>query len=336
MLLRELIGHPALGLRLLHGSEAALERPLRWVYTTDLIDPGRYLSGGELVVSGLVWRSGPADSERFVAALARSNAAALAAGEAVFHEVPDDLVDACRRHDVPLVAVPEEVSFSAVTELVIGALTAARSDRLAHTVGRQRQLLSAVAGGLGLDELAAQVSAATGLACRVFTATGRAVVPGPEPFPDDELDRLVAAFLTAERLPATSGAHSVFSVGPASEQRLTAWFVAVEGVWTGWDAETSEAIGELVAIAGLDRARRSEGLRVARDIADDAIALIAGGAGNRPETTVRLRQAGLDPAAPLTVAVAAFARRPAAAPLESQQGGFTATTPQQSHLAAAP
>src|SRR4051812_1384178 len=107
MQLRDLVARPGLGLRLLHGDAAALDRPLRWVYTTDLIDPARYLSGGELVLSGLVWRREPGDSERFVAAVARSGAAALAAGEAVFHGIPDDVVEACRRHDLPLVAVPE-------------------------------------------------------------------------------------------------------------------------------------------------------------------------------------------------------------------------------------
>jgi DNA-binding PucR family transcriptional regulator len=314
MLLQDLVAHPGLGLRLLHdggSASAALEQPVRWVYTTDLIDPARYLSGGELVISGLVWRSEPADSERFVAALARAGAAALAAGAAVFHGVPDDVVEACRRHDLPLLEVPEEVSFAAVTEVVIGSLTAARGNRLAHTLGRQRQLLSAVAGGLGLDELAGQVSAATGTVCRVLSATGRAVVAGPHPLDDEDLDRVVTTFLTAGRLPAAvpGGAHSVFPVGPATEQRLASWFVAAEGDLTGWDAETTDTVGELVAIAALDRARREEGLRVARDIADDAIALIAGGAGNRPETAVRLKQAGLDPAGLLVVAVAGLGER---------------------------
>lgn len=310
MLLRDLVAHPTLGLELLHGDEAALDRPLRWVYTTDLIDPARYLSGGELVISGLVWRHDPADSERFVAALAASGTAALAAGAAVFHGIPDDVVDACRRHDVPLVAVPEETSFSAVTELVVGALTAARGDRLAQSLGRQRRLLSAVAGGMGLDELAAQVSADTGLVCRVLSATGRGIVAGPVPLDDAELDRIAATFLTVVRLPAVvpGGAYSVFPVGPSSEQRSTSWFVAVEGAFPADDA--ADAVDELVAIAALDRARRGEGLRVARDIADDAVALIARGAGMRPETATRLRQAGLDPTGPLTVAVAGFVDRP--------------------------
>lgn len=329
MLLRELLEHPDLGLELLHGDDVALERAVRWVYTTDLIDPARYLSGGELVISGLVWRREEGDSERFVSAIAGAGAAALAAGAAVFHGIPDDLVEACRRHDVVLLAVPEEVSFGALTEVVIGSVTAARGDRLASSLGRQRRLLSAVAGGLGLDELTAEVSAATGLVCRVLTPTGRHVAAGPAPLPDDDLDRVVRTFLTADRLPATTAgadrtAYSVFPVGPApggtadggagrvgrTEQRLTSWFVAVEGAWSEWDAETTEAIGELVALAALDRARRSEGLRVARDIADDAVGLIAAGAGAQPETAVRLRQAGFAPGGSVAVAVAGFADRP--------------------------
>ncbi|WP_433555177.1 PucR family transcriptional regulator [Pseudonocardia xinjiangensis] len=312
MHLRDLVTRPGLGLRLLHGDAAALDRPLRWVYTTDLIDPARYLSGGELVLSGLVWRREPGDSERFVAAVARSGAAALAAGEAVFHGVPDDVVEACRRHDLPLVAVPEELSFATVTELVITSLTAARGDRLAVTVGRQRRLLSAVAAGLRLDQLATQVSAATGTTCRVLSTTGREIAAGPQPLPDDVVDRVVAAFLTADQLPATlsGGDVTVFPVGPASEQRLTSWFVVAEGDAACWDTETTDTVGELVAVASLDRARRSEGLRVARAIADDAVALVAGGTATVAETSVRLRHAGLDPAGPLVVAVAGFAGRP--------------------------
>ncbi|WP_433799519.1 PucR family transcriptional regulator [Actinomycetospora sp. CA-084318] len=312
MLLRELVAHPRLGLTVLHGDAATLERSVRWVYTTDLIDPSRYLSGGELVISGLVWRNAPADSERFVAAVAQAGAAALAAGAAVFGGVPDDVVEACRRHDLPLLAVPEPTSFSDVTELVVGALAAARGDRLALSLSRQRELLTAVAGGMGLDEVTARVSASTGRACHVLTATGRSVAGGG-PVPPTVLDAAVRTFLTAPRLPAVvrvpgpdRSIHSVFPVGPASEQRMTSWFVAVAGAHPEWDPETADGVGGLVAIAALDRARRGEGLRVAREIADEAIGLVADGGADRPETAVRLRQAGLDPGGPLVVAVAGF------------------------------
>lgn len=54
MRLRALLENDALGLRLL-GGEDELDRTVRGVMTTDLKDPSRYLSGGELVLTGLAW-----------------------------------------------------------------------------------------------------------------------------------------------------------------------------------------------------------------------------------------------------------------------------------------
>ncbi|MEJ8279993.1 PucR family transcriptional regulator [Pseudonocardia spirodelae] len=306
MLLSELVARRELRLRVLHGSAADLARPVRWVYTTDLPDPSRYLGGGELVVSGLVWRRGPQDSERFVAAVARSGAAALVAGEAVFGDVPGDVVAACRRHDLVLIAVPVDVSFGAVTEAVVGALSAARGDRLAHTLGRHRRLLAAFAGGADLADLAASVSAGTGLTCRVLTAGG-GLLAGP-PLPAAGRDAVVAGFLTASRLPVTvpgpGASHLVVPAAPGTA-RATAWLVAAQ--LPPGDAqpgtEAVDAVGELAAIAALDRSRRREGAAVTRTIADDALARIAADPGDRPETRVRLRQAGVEPDGTLVVVV---------------------------------
>lgn len=301
MRLSELLARRELGLRVLHGAAAELDRSVRWVYTTDLPDPSRYLGGGELVISGLVWRRSAADSERFVGAVASAGAAALAAGEAVFGEVPADVVDACRRHGLVLLAVPVDVSFGAVTETVVGALAAARGDRLAHTLGRHRQLLAGFAGGADLAELAGSVSAGTGATCRVLTAGG-GLLAGP-PLPDERRDAVVAAFLTAERLPVRAGRHLLVPAAPGTA-RPTSWLVAAEfEPGSEPDTEAVDAVGELAALAALDRARRREGTAVARSIADDALARIAAGEGGRPETRVRLRQAGVEPDGTLVVLV---------------------------------
>lgn len=69
MRLRALLENDALGLRLL-GGEDELDRGVRGVMTTDLKDPSRYLSGGELVLTGLAWRHSAEDSEPFVRILA--------------------------------------------------------------------------------------------------------------------------------------------------------------------------------------------------------------------------------------------------------------------------
>src|SRR3954468_22931599 len=103
MRLRALLDTEALGLRLLSGREE-LDRTVRGVMTTDLRDPSRYLTGGELVLTGLAWRGGRADSEPFVRILVAAGVTALAAGEAGLPAIPEDLVAACARHRLPLLA----------------------------------------------------------------------------------------------------------------------------------------------------------------------------------------------------------------------------------------
>jgi len=125
MILRQLLAEPELHLRLLVGTDAQLEGRVRWLFATELAQPGRYLSGGELVVSGMIWRRRAADSDAFVAALVEAGAVGLAAGAGHLGYVPDDVVRACERHRLPLIEVPVEVSFAAVTEHVLTSLTAA-------------------------------------------------------------------------------------------------------------------------------------------------------------------------------------------------------------------
>nr|WP_308286851.1 PucR family transcriptional regulator ligand-binding domain-containing protein [Actinomadura parmotrematis] len=104
-----------------------LDRPIRQVFVTDLPDPSRYLDGGELVLTGLMWRRGPYDSAPFVAALAAERISALAAGEAA-QPVPADLVEACERYGVPLVAVPAETPLSRLMAIVVRRLDAETGD----------------------------------------------------------------------------------------------------------------------------------------------------------------------------------------------------------------
>jgi hypothetical protein len=314
--LRDLLETPSLGLELLSGTDEQVDRSLRWVCTTDLLDPGRYLSGGELVITGMLWRRDADDSEPFVTNIAAAGASALAVGTAgASSTVPADLVEACRRHDLPLVWVAHEVAFAQITEQIVAAVSVGREAQLRATLGRQRRLLSGFADGRDLPELTRQLGQETGLVCRVITAAGRHIVAGDAPLPDDDLDRVTRAFLTAQRLPAVAAGrgnapYSVFPAGPALAHRPSTWFVAVDGTWSQWDPALVEAVGELAAIAALYRARREESQRIVRGIADDALALLEADKSVRPETMVRLRQAGVDTSGEIVVVVGAIAGRP--------------------------
>lgn len=313
MLLQDLLDSEGLALRVVHAPPGAADRPVTGVCTTDLLDPGRYLAGGELVITGLMWRREPTDSDAFVRNLTVRGVAALAAGDALLGSIPDDLVVACRRHKLPLLGVPTEVAFAEVAEQVAHAVVAARGARLSATLGRQRQLLSAVAAGQSLTEIAARVSAEIGHVCRVVTATGRQVAAGPAPLTCAESDAVTEAFFRATRLPTVVAlpdrALSIFPVGSALENRLAAWVLVVDSDWTRWDTHAVDTVGELATVAALDRVRSDEGLRAVRHITDEALTLADSG-GTQTEVGLRLRQAGLDPAESVVVVVAEFACRP--------------------------
>src|SRR5215831_9414661 len=168
---RDLLGVPGLGLRLLTDVSGA-DRVIRHVYTTDLPDPTRYLTPGDLVLTGMIWCREPGDADRFVGALVKAGATALGAGEAL-GDVPPEVIQACVRQGVTLLAVPAETSFATVTEEVGRRLSGDRATAMTRVLGRRRLLLSAVAEGAGLDTMFRLMGRELGAECWLLTATGR-------------------------------------------------------------------------------------------------------------------------------------------------------------------
>lgn len=169
MELAELLAMPRLGLRSVVA--APVESPrIRGVYTTDLPDPGRYLDGGELVLTSTTWYHEPRDADVFVAALSGAGVAALVAGTADVGAVPTPLADACTRHGLTLLTVDDEVSFAALTETVLAALGGGH--RRAPSVNLHRGLVASMAAGEGAEGLIDVFARATGVWCAVLSATG--------------------------------------------------------------------------------------------------------------------------------------------------------------------
>jgi len=328
VLLRALAETPELRLRVLVG-EDALDRTVDGVYTTDLLDPRRYLTGGEIVLTGLMWRRRPDDSEAFVAAVTAAGAMALAAGDAALGLVPADLIAACRRHRLPLLEVPVDVSFAAITERVLAARLLPGGPGTA--VGRLRELAAGPADpGSGerkpasLAEVLAVAAAEYGVTGHVLSGTGQLVAGGPAA-PDPEQRAVLArGWLGAVGLPATvltgGVAYSLFGITGQPAHRLAGWFLAVAGDQAAWDADRRAIAAELAAVATGHRGRGEEAQRAVRRAADGAFRRVldrpAGAHGlEDPEIAAALRRCGLAPPAPL-VAVALTAV-PAGAPPEA-------------------
>ncbi|MBQ0825424.1 PucR family transcriptional regulator [Streptomyces tagetis] len=310
MRLRALLDTEALGLRLL-GGEGELERSVRGVMTTDLRDPSRYLNGGELVLTGLAWRRGPADSEPFVRILVRSGVAALAAGEAELGEVPEDLVAACARHRLPLFAVNESVAFATVTEHVVRQVSGERAGDLAAVVDRHRRMMTSGPVGGGPDVVLDLLGSDLDLRAWVLSPTGRLVAGAKSAGPD--LPAEVRTRLAAERLAAARAerpaphrvtvgttAYSLFPVhgggrAPRAgrdvrETVLSDWLLAVEADAGDWPGERLDLLYGVTQLIAVERERRDAARTVRRRLAQEVLELVQSGAPPA-EIAARLRVA---------------------------------------------
>ena len=307
MRVRDLLDVPDLGLRLLT-SLADLDRVIKHVYTTDLPDPSRYLTPGDLVLTGMIWCREPGDAERFVTALVKAGAGVLGAGEAL-GQVPSEVIQACGRHGVTLLAVPAETSFAAVTEEVGRRLNGDRATAMTRVLGRRRLLLSAVAEGAGLDAMFRLMGREIGTECWLLTGTGRVVGGTGGSLSRPLALRLAREYLKADRLPgvaeaarAVAGTHeqpgeySLFGVG--GEPRVSSWFLACAGREQDWPHELRESVAELAADVALERARLDAGHTGDRRLAEAIVAMLAagGGEGVAPvEIASLMRAVGLPP-----------------------------------------
>ncbi|GAA3832858.1 PucR family transcriptional regulator [Nocardioides panacisoli] len=307
MLLADLLDTAHLELRLRYEAPGGLQRPVGRVVTTDLLEPGGYLAGSELVLTELAWRRSPDDSETFVRSIAERGVSTLVTGTVLFGPAPEDLVEACRRHGVTLIEVPPGVAFIDVTDHLTSVDAAESGSRLSAGLVRQRELLGSMAAGRSLPEIVARVAREIGHDCRVLTPTGRFVVVGDHELGQPAVDGIVHEFLSATVLPAVvrtgDETHSLFAVGSGLGHRPTGWMLVVDGDHHEWPREHVDAVGDLGAIVALDRTRHDERLRAVRPIAADVLALVEAGAPT-PEVASRLRQAGADPEAALVVLAA--------------------------------
>ncbi|MEU1947485.1 PucR family transcriptional regulator ligand-binding domain-containing protein [Streptomyces sp. NPDC020125] len=309
MRLRALLENDTLGLRLL-GGESELDRTVRGVMTTDLRDPSRYLSGGELVLTGLAWRREPEDSERFVRILATAGVAGLAAGEAELGAVPEDLVLACGRHRLPLFSVVEDVAFATITEHVVRQVSGERAGDLAAVVDRHRRLMtSGPAGGgpeVALDllrsdlDLTAWVLSPTGRRIAGPTAAGAAAEP-----PAAVRAQLAGEHLAArregrrgpQRLTAADGmTYSLFPIhsGEAGDEVretvLSDWLLVVGADADEWPEERLDLLYGVTQLIAVERDRRNASRTVRRRLAQEVLELVQTGAPPA-EIAARLRVA---------------------------------------------
>jgi hypothetical protein len=267
---------------------------VRGVYTTDLPDPGRYLDGGELVLTSTTWYHQPRDADEFVAVLAAAGATALVAGTAEVGTLPEPLVEACRRHRLPLLGVGDEVSFAALTETVLAALGGGQRREPAPSL--HRDLVAGVAAGAGAEGLVDVFARATGVCSATLSATGRVSAGGLPGVADRQLARVHRDALAAGGFPAVpalpgTGPLTLFPVQSPVGHRPPAGYLALAGDFREWSPGVTDGAWEVCALLVLDRAAGQERRRLEARLLREAVDLLRSGAEDA--AAARLHSLGL-------------------------------------------
>lgn len=142
----EICALPDLALDLVAGDEG-IHQEVRWVHVSEVLDPTPWLQGGELLlVTGL--RFDPdADLAAYVRRLAEAGLAGIGFGVGFgFDEIPDQMRAEADRSGLPLLRVPMDTPYVAISEAVSSVISADRYEAIGRALAAQQDLTRAALG----------------------------------------------------------------------------------------------------------------------------------------------------------------------------------------------
>jgi PucR family transcriptional regulator, purine catabolism regulatory protein len=291
----QVAAEPALRLRVLV-DPGSLDGLVRGAHISDLERPGRYVLPGEFVLTNGLWVD-HAEAERWIADV--HSAGAIAVGFGVCEripEVPEAVLEACRAAALPLLEVPEDVSFSALSECIqIHNASAGAASRL--QLLRVRRLLHELARGEGHAAVLDLLRRETRLPVWLVGPGGRSLTD--DVLPDPSAAAAAARAARRDRLPcALPGDLCAFGVGGAPLSTST---VLVAAPLAEISDDTRLVIEQVAAYVVLEDARRRERETARSQLADELVRLAWTGELGAAACELRLRATGLDPDGPVMV-----------------------------------
>jgi purine catabolism regulator len=206
-----------------HAGRSRLGNPIEVAHVSELPTAPEWLEGGEfLMTSGLMLDDTGDAWDRYAGQAASRGAAALALGlgpDLRHTEMPERLVVAGHRHRLPLLGIPAQTPFIAVTKAIFAARAEIDRQVLEHSFALQRDLTRVAARERGLTGLVQAWHEATGEDVLVLDRRGRPLARSSG-FPAGAAKAISAAVPGVRQLaeeiiqvPTDSGVAGVCAVG---------------------------------------------------------------------------------------------------------------------------
>ena len=172
----DVVADPSLNLRLVAGA-GGLEREVTSAHVSELTSPGDWLRGGELLMTvGLLLPMGADECRAYLSECATAGVAGVALGLGhglPFKECPEALRIAAEEAGVPLLMVPDETPFIAVTKWVFETIARQERRDLQTAMEINRRLTAVATSAAPLQALLSAWSRAGDTPCVVCDSSGR-------------------------------------------------------------------------------------------------------------------------------------------------------------------
>ncbi len=303
---------PRLGLRLAAGARG-LDRPIRWVHTSELPDPTPWLSGGEMLLTTGMGLQGSGDVQTaYIDRLVSADLAGLGLGLGFgFEEVPDAVVKAAEKAGFPVLEVPYPVPFIALSEAVLSRLTEERLRDAEMSVEVHERLTKMVSHGSGPSDVVDEVVRLVPGWVLLFDVRGRLLSSSTSPdvsLPDPEkVWADLPPGLTARGGPSTAGMTTpegtsvALAVTTGAEARPEA--VLVFGRGARLEQLDRIVVHHAASVLGLLLASRRAIVEAERRVSGDLLSEALAGRLEGDELERRLELVGFDPNERLTALV---------------------------------
>jgi PucR family transcriptional regulator, purine catabolism regulatory protein len=292
-----------MGLDLVAGREAA-DAPVRWVHSTELLDPTPWLAGGELILTTGIQLRSAARQRELVRRLSQHHVAGLGFGTGFDHdELPKALVAEAEKLGFPVFEVPYELPFIAITEKAFTHLVNRQYEALQRASATHRRLERLLLDERGLDELVRAIATTIGGAAIVLSADGQLLASGAfaRSVPDDAMgavrrrladgDGEDSAFTPDH--PGIAGRSLALPILSRGGSDPRAWLVAVADA--GGLGESERLILEQAAtVVALELMRQRTMRETERRLAGDVLAEVLRGELDGSELAARLRPFGIE------------------------------------------
>ena len=307
--IRELLSYKELNLSLAAGA-TGLERPIRWVHTSELHDPTPWLSGGELLLTtGMSLRGSPAAQRAYIRRLVAAGLAGLGFGLGFgFDEIPEPIRRAADREGFPILEVPYPVPFIAIAEAVSKRISEERMREAQMSIEIHDRLASLAAEGAGLADVLDEITELAGGWALLFDLRGHVLAASSDPVnrpdPATVWDKLPKG-LTERSGPSTAsemGPHgATVAMAVAAGKRHEG--VLVFGKGTRLESRDRFVVRHAVTVLGLLLASRRAVVEAERRVAGDILSEAFAGRLSGADLVRRLELVGFPPGAPVAAIV---------------------------------